>query len=116
MFGFLYDIIQLDLTAKSARLFNEVSVDYIPHFFGDRSVVADNNVRIPTHVLNRHFRYKLTGVGMSFDILAGIDSAFCWQHLHFITIGLEFGEGFSGSDVFAHPSTANFLIGEEANL
>ena len=50
---------------------------------------------------------------------------FCWnltgwfcllQHLHFITIGLEFGEGFSGSDVFAHPSTANFLIGEESNL
>ena len=80
MFGFLYDIIQLDLTAKSARLFKEVSVDYIPHFFGDRSVVADN------------------------------------KHLHFITIGLEFGEGFSGSDVFAHPSTANFLIGEESNL
>ena len=48
MFGFLYDIIQLDVTAKSARLFKEVSVDYIPHFFGDRSVVADNKVGMLT--------------------------------------------------------------------
>ena len=54
---------------------------------------------------------------MSFGILPELTGcSVCWQHLHFITIGLEFGEGFSGSDVFAHPSTANFLIGEESNL
>ena len=52
MFGFLYDIIQLDVTAKSARLFKEVSVDYIPHFFGDRSVVADNKVAMLTEKLS----------------------------------------------------------------
>ena len=108
MFGFLYDIIQLDVTAKSARLFKEVSVDYIPHFFGDRSVVADNKEGMLTESFREIYAQswlKLTG-----------RSVVGWQHLHFITIGLEFGEGFSGSDVFAHPSTANFLIGEESNL
>ena len=54
---------------------------------------------------------------MPCDVLLEIHWVLCLlQHLHFITIGLEFGEGFSGSDVFAHPSTANFLIGEESNL
>ena len=107
MFGFLYDIIQLDLTAKSARLFKEVSVDYIPHFFGDRSVVADNKVGMLTEAFVETAQF-----GLKFTARSVVG----WQHLHFITIGLEFGEGFSGSDVFAHPSTANFLIGEESNL